>query len=57
MLTPPSACPFQPRCRYEVEQSRLEVPRLLEVEPGHRVACFNPVPESAWGEQRAAVTA
>jgi oligopeptide transport system ATP-binding protein len=57
MLTPPSACPFQPRCRYEVEQSRLEVPRLLEIEPGHWVACFNPVPESAWGEQRAAVTA
>src|SRR5256712_7846897 len=24
MLSPPSACPFQPRCRYEVEQSRLE---------------------------------
>ncbi len=57
MLTAPQACPFQPRCRYEVEQSRLEVPALREVEPGHRVACFNPVPESAWGEQRAALTA
>ncbi len=57
MLSPPNACPFQPRCRYEVEQSRLEVPRLLEVEPGHWVACFNPVPEGAWTEQRAAVTA
>jgi oligopeptide transport system ATP-binding protein len=57
MLTPPGACPFQPRCRYEVEQSRLEVPPLREIEPGHWVACFNPVPETAWGEQRAAVTA
>jgi oligopeptide/dipeptide ABC transporter ATP-binding protein len=57
MLTPPHACPFQPRCSYEVEQSRLEVPRLLEVEPGHWVACFNPVPEGAWSVQRAAVTA
>jgi oligopeptide transport system ATP-binding protein len=57
MLSPPSACPFQPRCRYEVEQSRLEVPPLREIEPGHWVACFNPVPETAWGEQRAAVTA
>jgi oligopeptide/dipeptide ABC transporter ATP-binding protein len=57
MLTAPHACPFQPRCRYEVEQSRLEVPRLLEIEPGHWVACFNPVPEAAWAEQRAAVTA
>jgi oligopeptide/dipeptide ABC transporter ATP-binding protein len=57
MLTAPSACPFQPRCRYEVEQSRLEVPPLHQVEPGHWVACFNPVPEDAWAEQRAAVTA
>jgi oligopeptide/dipeptide ABC transporter ATP-binding protein len=57
MLSPPNACPFQPRCAYEVEKSRLEVPPLLEVEPGHWVACFNPVPEGAWAEQRAAVVA
>jgi oligopeptide/dipeptide ABC transporter ATP-binding protein len=57
MLTAPNACPFQPRCRYEVEQSRLEVPPLRELEPGHWVACFNPVPDSAWAEERAAVTA
>jgi oligopeptide/dipeptide ABC transporter ATP-binding protein len=57
MLTAPRACPFQPRCAYEVEQSRLEVPSLREVEPGHFVACFNPVPETTWAEQRAAVTA
>jgi oligopeptide/dipeptide ABC transporter ATP-binding protein len=48
MLRPPAACPFAPRCTYEVEQSRLEVPTLVEVAPGHRVACFNPVPEDAW---------
>jgi oligopeptide/dipeptide ABC transporter ATP-binding protein len=48
MLRPPAACPFAPRCAYEVEQSRLEVPALVEVSPGHRVACFNPVPEDAW---------
>jgi len=54
MLTAPAACPFQPRCRYEVEQSRLEVPPLREVEPGHWVACFNPVPESAWATERKA---
>jgi oligopeptide/dipeptide ABC transporter ATP-binding protein len=57
MLKPPQACPFQPRCRYEVEQSRLEVPPLREIAPQHWVACFNPVPEGAWAEQRAAVTA
>jgi len=48
MLRPPAACPFAPRCAYEVDQSRLEVPSLVEVAPGHRVACFNPVPEDAW---------
>ena len=48
MLRPPSACPFAPRCGYEVDRSRREVPPLLEVAPGHKVACFNPVPEDAW---------
>ncbi len=56
MRTAPRACPFQPRCAYEVEQSRLQVPPLRELERGHSVACFNPVPEGAWEEQRAAVT-
>jgi oligopeptide transport system ATP-binding protein len=57
MLRPPTACPFQPRCAYEVERSRQEVPPLIEVAPEHWVACFNPVPEGTWAEQRAAVTA
>jgi oligopeptide/dipeptide ABC transporter ATP-binding protein len=48
MLRPPSACPFAPRCAYEVDRSRQEVPPLVEVAPGHKVACFNPVPEDAW---------
>ena len=53
MLRPPSACPFQPRCRFDVEASRREVPPLREIEPGHRVACFNPVPADAWAQERA----
>jgi oligopeptide/dipeptide ABC transporter ATP-binding protein len=57
MLSPPSACPFQPRCRYEVELSRQEVPPLVEVERGHAVACFNPVPEDEWARERAMVVA
>jgi oligopeptide/dipeptide ABC transporter ATP-binding protein len=48
MLRPPTECPFAPRCAYEVPQSREEVPRLMQVEPGHQVACFNPVPADAW---------
>jgi oligopeptide transport system ATP-binding protein len=54
MLRPPQACPFQPRCRFEVEQSREEVPPLRELEPGHMVACFNPVPVAEWQRSRAA---
>jgi oligopeptide/dipeptide ABC transporter ATP-binding protein len=57
MLNAPSACPFQPRCRYEVEESRREVPPLVEIEPGHKVACFNPVPAEEWERTRAAATA
>ena len=57
MLQAPSACPFQPRCRYEVELSRQEVPPLVELEPGHQVACFNPVPLDEWTRTRAAATA
>jgi oligopeptide/dipeptide ABC transporter ATP-binding protein len=56
MLSAPSACPFQPRCRYEVEASRQEVPPLEEVEPGHSVACFNPVPVDEWERAKAAAT-
>jgi oligopeptide/dipeptide ABC transporter ATP-binding protein len=52
MLSPPSACPFQPRCRFEVDLSRQEVPPLVEVERGHAVACFNPVPDDAWARER-----
>jgi oligopeptide/dipeptide ABC transporter ATP-binding protein len=55
MLSAPSECPFAPRCRYEVEQSRQQVPPLEEVEPGHHVACFNPVPAEEWRKTREAV--
>jgi oligopeptide/dipeptide ABC transporter ATP-binding protein len=51
-LQEPRACPFQPRCRYEVDQSREELPPLVEVERGHRVACFNPVPADEWQRSR-----
>ena len=53
MLQPPHACPFAPRCRYAVDESLHEVPALVEVEPGHFVACFNPVPADEWERSRA----
>jgi ABC-type dipeptide/oligopeptide/nickel transport system ATPase component len=57
MLRPPAACPFQPRCRYEVEASSQEVPPLEEIDRGHKVACFNPVPEDEWDKMRKQVVA
>jgi oligopeptide/dipeptide ABC transporter ATP-binding protein len=55
MLSPPQACPFQPRCRYEVPASREQVPPLVQIEPGHMVACFNPVPADEWERTKAVV--
>jgi oligopeptide transport system ATP-binding protein len=54
MLRAPAACPFQPRCRYEVDLSSREVPQLVEIEPGHKVACFNPVAVDEWDRTREA---
>jgi oligopeptide transport system ATP-binding protein len=56
MLSAPSACPFQPRCRYEVELSRQEVPPLVEIARGHYVACFNPVPAEEWQRSLTAIS-
>jgi len=52
MLSFPTGCPFQPRCRYRIERCSLEVPQLVEIEPGHYIACFNPVPADEWEKSR-----
>lgn len=36
----PKGCPFQGRCDKCMDICRREMPELLEVEPGHEVACF-----------------
>ncbi|MGC9467395.1 MAG: ABC transporter ATP-binding protein [Anaerolineae bacterium] len=36
----PTGCSFHPRCPHASEGCRDEFPSLVEVEPGHRVACF-----------------
>ncbi|MCW5750566.1 MAG: ATP-binding cassette domain-containing protein [Alphaproteobacteria bacterium] len=38
--TPPPGCHFHTRCPYALPVCRAEVPPLIEVAPGHRVACL-----------------
>lgn len=40
LVNVPSGCRFHPRCPEATERCREEGPELLEVERGHRVACF-----------------
>ncbi len=36
----PCGCPFAPRCGYVMDRCRHENPRLMEVGPDHRAACW-----------------
>jgi len=38
-INPPSGCRFHTRCPYAFERCRIEEPPMLEVRPGHHVAC------------------
>ncbi len=40
LVNPPSGCRFHPRCEYAKEVCGRVVPPLVEVKPGHKVACF-----------------
>jgi oligopeptide/dipeptide ABC transporter ATP-binding protein len=35
----PSGCAFHPRCAHATEVCHLEIPALLQVAPGHQIAC------------------
>ena len=39
----PQGCRFHPRCRYKTDLCMKEDPMLTEIEPGHQVACHNPI--------------
>jgi len=36
----PEGCKFHPRCKYAFDRCSNELPKLEEVRPGHKVACF-----------------
>jgi oligopeptide/dipeptide ABC transporter ATP-binding protein len=42
-INPPSGCPFHPRCPYAQARCAVDIPPLLELEPGRWVACHFPV--------------
>jgi peptide/nickel transport system ATP-binding protein len=37
---PPPGCRFAPRCPFAVDRCRQEQPPLIELEPGHKAACW-----------------
>ena len=39
-LNPPSGCHFHPRCPYAMARCKDEAPRLKEIAPGRRSACY-----------------
>ncbi len=39
LLIPPPGCRFAPRCKHAMPACVVAMPPLLEVEPGHKVAC------------------
>ena len=39
-INPPSGCHFHPRCPLAIEKCSQEEPPLLELRPGHQVACW-----------------
>ena len=40
LIEPPPGCRFHPRCAHAMDICRKEKPPLVEVEPGHHVACW-----------------
>jgi len=40
LIKPPTGCRFHPRCEYAQQICTEKIPDLIEIEPGHKVACL-----------------
>ena len=40
LANPPTGCRFHPRCKYAMDICKKELPALMEIKPGHYVACY-----------------
>ena len=40
LVSPPTGCRFADRCSYVMERCRNSPPKLVEVNPGHKVSCY-----------------
>ncbi len=40
LITPPTGCRFHPRCKFAMEVCSEKKPKLIEINEGHKVACF-----------------
>ena len=40
LVNPPSGCRFHPRCKQVMDICRIDFPPLVEIKPGHYVACY-----------------
>ena len=43
LITPPPGCRFHPRCDHATSVCKEQKPKLEQLEPGHWVACHNPL--------------
>jgi oligopeptide transport system ATP-binding protein len=57
MLSPPTSCPFAPRCRFRSETCEQRLPVLERLDTGQRAACFHPVDPGEWQRTRLGGTA
>jgi peptide/nickel transport system ATP-binding protein len=52
LVNPPKGCRFHPRCELVMERCKVDVPKLVNVKNGHRVACFSYSEEAEHDENK-----